>query len=65
MQTKTKMTTKSGKTVWVRVASVGMAFGCCAVITHRNGREIASTRVVPYGMSAAALDDAREWCAAH
>jgi hypothetical protein len=56
--TTTTTTTKSGKTVRIRVRPVGQAFGCCGEVVARNGRVLASTDVLPLGFTAAAIDAA-------
>lgn len=56
----TKIVAGNGKTVGVRVRSVGQRFGCVGEVVARNGRVIATTDTKPHGFTAVAYASAVE-----
>ncbi len=54
----TKMETRGGQTVTIRVREVGQAFGVVGEVVSRNGRVLATTNTYPYGFTSKAHDAA-------
>jgi hypothetical protein len=47
--------TKTNKTVTIKTATVGQAFGTVAMIKARNGRVLWTSDTKPYGFTTAAI----------
>ena len=51
--------TASGRTLKLRVRTVGQSFGCVGQVVARNGRVVAESETCPFGFTEDALDKAR------